>query len=163
MMDLSHLTPATIRCLCSGCSGSLAVLENEWAKLSVSYSRATGWISINPNWLVLVPGSKVPGSDFLGQRPVQHLQCRLCQQNVAILCLLDDGSVAGREGFGARRATTDVTRPRPTILWNHRKVSLTDAFSLETVQPLYEDGKLEYQALDTHAKVDPSTPDPMQF
>jgi hypothetical protein len=95
MMDLSKLTSPAILCQCSRCSSSLAALENEWAKLSNSYSVAAGWLSVELHRISVSPEKKqIPQSSdlsLLRGRILQEIACKLCQQKLGVLCLLDNG------------------------------------------------------------------------
>lgn len=97
MMDLSHLTRPAVMCQCARCSSSLAACENEWAKLSNSYSIATGWLSIDPNRISISSERKqIPQSSdltLLRGCILQEITCRLCQQKLGALCALDNGYV----------------------------------------------------------------------
>lgn len=93
-MDLSRLTRPAILCQCSRCLSSLAVLENEWVKLSNSYSVVSGWLSIQLHRLAISSEKKqIPQSSELSIRGriVQEIECKLCQQKLGVLCALDNG------------------------------------------------------------------------
>lgn len=94
-MDLSRLTRPAILCQCSRCLSSLAVLENEWVKLSKSYSVVSGWLSIQLHRLTISSEKKqIPQSSELSLirgRTVQEIGCKLCQQKLGVLCALDNG------------------------------------------------------------------------
>ena len=93
-MDLSILARPTVLCQCSRCSSSVGVLENEWARLSNSYSMATGWLSVDFNRILIASERKqVPQTSelsLLRGRILQELGCKLCQQKLGVLCSLDD-------------------------------------------------------------------------
>lgn len=99
-MDLSSLTRPAVLCQCSRCSSSLAVLENEWAKLSNSYSVVAGWLSVNLNRILISSERKqIPQTSelsLLRGRILQEIGCKLCQLKVGVLCALDNGCVLGR-------------------------------------------------------------------
>lgn len=71
------------------------MLENEWAKLSNSYTIATGWLSVDLNRILISSDRKqVPQSSdlsWLRGRILQEVGCKLCQQKLAVLCVLDNG------------------------------------------------------------------------
>ena len=94
-MDLSKLTRPAILCQCLRCSSSLAALENEWAKISNSYSVAAGWLSVELHRISISPEKKqVPQSSdlsILRGRILQEIACKLCQQKLGVLCSLDNG------------------------------------------------------------------------
>jgi hypothetical protein len=94
-MDLTHLTRPAILCQCSRCSSSLAALENEWARLSNSYSIATAWLSVNLHRISVSSERKqIPQSSdmsLLRGRIIQEVFCKLCQQKLGVLCALDNG------------------------------------------------------------------------
>lgn len=97
-MDLSRLTRPAILCQCSRCSSSLAALENEWAKLSNSYSIVAGWLSVDLHRISISSEKKqIPQSsdmDLLRGRILQEISCKLCQQKLGVLCALENGYVA---------------------------------------------------------------------
>ncbi|KAL4920780.1 hypothetical protein BDW62DRAFT_164095 [Aspergillus aurantiobrunneus] len=127
-MDLSKLTRQAILCQCSRCLSSLAVLENEWVKLSNSYSVVAGWLSIQLHRISISAERKqVPQSSELGLirgRIIQEIGCKLCQQKLGVLCALDNG---------------------PNIFWKLSKVSLLEIVTMRTVEPTFNDrdGALE--------------------
>ncbi|KAE8350780.1 hypothetical protein BDV28DRAFT_138454 [Aspergillus coremiiformis] len=125
-MDLSNLTRPAILCQCSRCSSSLAVLENEWAKLSNSYSVAAGWLSAEIHRISVSPERKqVPQSSdliLLRGRILQEIACKLCQQKLGVVCSLDAG---------------------PNIFWKLSKVSFREIVTMRTVEPIFKDGLLE--------------------
>ncbi|EAW14221.1 uncharacterized protein ACLA_072540 [Aspergillus clavatus NRRL 1] len=125
-MDLSRLARPAILCQCSRCSSSLAALENEWAKLSSSYAIAAGWLSVELHRMSISKEKKqVPQNSemsLLRGRILQEVACKLCQQKLGVLCLLDDG---------------------PNIFWKLTKVSFREIVSMRTVEPLFKDGSLE--------------------
>lgn len=94
-MDLARLERPAILSQCLRCSSSLAVLENEWAKLSNAYAVATGWLSVNFHRISISSEHKVipQSSDLvlLRERVIQELSCKLCQQKLGVLCPLDNG------------------------------------------------------------------------
>ncbi|KAE8378453.1 hypothetical protein BDV26DRAFT_304320 [Aspergillus bertholletiae] len=125
-MDLSKLTRPAILCQCLRCSSSLAALENEWAKLSNSYAVAAGWLSVELHRISISSEKKqMPqSSDFsiLRGRILQEISCKLCQQKIGVLCLLDNG---------------------PNVFWKLSKVSFREIVSMRTVEPAFKDGLLE--------------------
>ncbi|KAE8149197.1 hypothetical protein BDV25DRAFT_156762 [Aspergillus avenaceus] len=125
-MDLTRLTRPSILCQCSRCSSSLAALENEWAKLSNSYSVAAGWLSVELHRISISPEKKqVPQSSDLSVlrgRILQEIACKLCQQKLGVLCSLDNG---------------------PNIFWKLSKVSFREIVTMRTVEPAFKDGALE--------------------
>lgn len=94
-MDLSRLTRPAILCQCSRCSSSLAALENEWAKLSNSYSLVAGWLSVDLHRISISSEKKqIPQSSdmaILRGRVLQEISCKLCQQKLGVLCPLENG------------------------------------------------------------------------
>ena len=70
------------------------MLENEWAKLSKSYSVAAGWLSADFNRITIARERKqIPHSSemaILRGRILQEIGCKLCQQKLGVLCSLDD-------------------------------------------------------------------------
>lgn len=94
-MDLSRLTRPAILCQCFRCSSSLAALENEWARLSNSYSMATAWLSVDLQRISISSERKqIPQTSdlsFLRGRIIQEVTCKLCQQKLGVLCELDNG------------------------------------------------------------------------
>ncbi|OJJ46203.1 hypothetical protein ASPZODRAFT_2072749 [Penicilliopsis zonata CBS 506.65] len=125
-MDLSALTRPAILCQCSRCSSSLAALENEWAKLSNSYSFVTGWLSLDLNRVsISLQKKQVPQSSdlsLLRGRILQEVTCKLCQQKLGVLCLLDSG---------------------PNIFWKLGKVSFREIVTMRTVEPIFKAGSPE--------------------
>lgn len=96
-MDLSHLTRTAVLCQCLRCSSSLAVLENEWGKLSNVYAVATAWLSVDLHRISISSEQKhIPQTSemsLLRGRIAQDVACKLCQQKLAVLCGLDNGYV----------------------------------------------------------------------
>jgi hypothetical protein len=94
-MDLTKLTRPAILCQCSRCSSSLAVLENEWAKLSNSYSVAAGWLSIELHRITISSEKKqIPQSSelrLIRGMIIQEIGCKLCQQKLGVLCAVESG------------------------------------------------------------------------
>lgn len=92
-MNLSHLSRPSILCQCSRCSSSVAACENEWAKLSDTYSTVTGWLSIDMNRINISSEKKqIPQSselEFVRGRVVQDMVCRLCQKKLGGLVRLE--------------------------------------------------------------------------
>jgi hypothetical protein len=92
-MDLSHLERPSILCQCACCSSSLAACENEWAKLSDTYSTLTGWVSIDMDRIKISSEKKqIPQSsnlDFVRGRVIQEIVCRLCHQKLGALVHLE--------------------------------------------------------------------------
>ncbi|PLB33256.1 uncharacterized protein BDW47DRAFT_130116 [Aspergillus candidus] len=125
-MDLSRLTRPAILCQCLRCSSSLAALENEWAKLSNSYSVAAGWLSVELHRISISSEKKqIPQSSDLSVlrgRILQDVSCKLCQQRLGVLSELDNG---------------------PNILWKMSKVSFREIVTMRTVEPMFKDGALE--------------------
>ncbi|KAL4885218.1 hypothetical protein BJY04DRAFT_180418 [Aspergillus karnatakaensis] len=127
-MDLSKLTRPAILCQCSRCSSSLAALENEWAKLSNSYSVAAGWLSIELHRISISSEKKqIPQSSELSLirgRIIQEIACKLCQQKLGVISEFEDG---------------------PFIFWKISKVSFREIVTMRTVDPTFkeEDGALE--------------------
>ncbi|PYH47990.1 uncharacterized protein BP01DRAFT_312987 [Aspergillus saccharolyticus JOP 1030-1] len=125
-MDLSRLTRPAILCQCSRCSSSLAALENEWAKLSNSYSIAAGWLSVELHRISISSEKKqIPQTSELSKlrgRILQEVSCKLCQQKLGALCALDNG---------------------PNIFWKLSKVSFREIVTMRTVEPSFKDGALE--------------------
>ncbi|KAI9368622.1 hypothetical protein BJX61DRAFT_546369 [Aspergillus egyptiacus] len=122
-MDLSKLTRPAILCQCSRCSSSLAALENEWAKLSNSYSVAAGWLSIEINRISISSEEKlIPQTSELSLirgRIIRELGCKLCQQKLGVLCALDNG---------------------PNVFWKLSKVSFREIVTMRTVEPSFKGG-----------------------
>ncbi|PLB50986.1 hypothetical protein P170DRAFT_382068 [Aspergillus steynii IBT 23096] len=125
-MDLSKLTRPAILCQCSRCSSSLAALENEWAKLSNSYSVAAGWLSVELHRISISSEKKqVPQSSdlsLLRGRILQEVACKLCQQKLGVLCALDNG---------------------PNVFWKLSKVSFREIVTMRTVEPSFKEGALD--------------------
>lgn len=96
--DLIDLARPAILCQCLRCSSSLAVLENEWGKLSTVYAVATAWLSVNLQRISISSEQKrIPQTSemsLLRGRIAQDVSCKLCQQKLAVLCGLDNGYVA---------------------------------------------------------------------
>lgn len=94
-MDLTSLTRPAILAQCLRCSSSLAVLENEWARLSNSYSIAAAWVSVNFQRISIASDKKqIPQTSdmsLLRGRIIQEVSCKLCQQKLGVLCGLDNG------------------------------------------------------------------------
>ncbi|KAL2841912.1 hypothetical protein BJY01DRAFT_6720 [Aspergillus pseudoustus] len=122
-MDLSKLTRPAILCQCLRCSSSLAALENEWAKLSNSYSVAAGWLSIELHRISISPEKKqIPQSSELSimrGRIVQEISCKLCQQKLGVLCIVETGA---------------------NIFWKLSKVSFREIVTMRTVEPTFKQG-----------------------
>ncbi|KAF3391288.1 hypothetical protein F1880_007702 [Penicillium rolfsii] len=125
-MDLSHLTRTAVLCQCLRCSSSLAVLENEWGKLSNIYAVATAWLSVDLHRISISSEQKhIPQTSemsLLRGRIAQDVTCKLCQQKLAVLCGLDNGA---------------------NILWKMSKVSFRDIVTMRTAEPLFKDGALD--------------------
>ncbi|KAJ5875395.1 uncharacterized protein N7473_012742 [Penicillium subrubescens] len=125
-MDLSHLTRTAVLCQCLRCSSSLAVLENEWGKLSNIYAVATAWLSVDLHRISISSEQKhIPQTSemsLLRGRIAQDVTCKLCQQKLAVLCGLDNGA---------------------NILWKISKVSFRDIVTMRTADPLFKDGALD--------------------
>ncbi|KAL4927086.1 uncharacterized protein BDV17DRAFT_268081 [Aspergillus undulatus] len=123
-MDLSKLTRPAILCQCSQCLSSLAVLENEWVKLSNSYSVVAGWLSIQLHRISISPDKKqIPHSSELSLirgRIVQEIGCKLCKQKLGVICDLDNG---------------------PNVFWKLSKVSLLEIVTMRTVDAAFKDGE----------------------
>ncbi|KAL2799970.1 hypothetical protein BJX66DRAFT_210659 [Aspergillus keveii] len=122
-MDLTKLTRPAILCQCSRCSSSLAVLENEWAKLSNSYSVAAGWLSIELHRITISSEKKqIPQTSELSLirgRIIQEIGCKLCQQKLGVLCAVESG---------------------PNVFWKLPKVSFREIVTMRTVEPTFKDG-----------------------
>ncbi|KAL2808562.1 hypothetical protein BJX63DRAFT_408985 [Aspergillus granulosus] len=137
-MDLSKLTRPAILCQCSRCSSSLAALENEWAKLSNSYSVAAGWLSIELHRISISSEKKqIPHSSELSLirgRIIQEIGCKLCQQKLGVLCVMETG---------------------PNIFWKLSKVSFREIVTMRTVEPTFKegDGVLEGLLFPSHKEV----------
>ncbi|KAJ5091121.1 hypothetical protein NUU61_005991 [Penicillium alfredii] len=125
-MELSHLTRPAILGQCVRCSSSLAALENEWARLSNSYSVATGWLSVELHRISVSSERKqIPQTSDMSPlrgRIVQELVCKLCHQKLGVLCPLDNGS---------------------NILWKMSKVAFREIVTMRTVEPLFKEGALD--------------------
>lgn len=97
LTDLEGLTRPAILCQCLRCSSSLAVLENEWGKLSHVYAVPTSWLSVNLQRISVSSEQKrIPQTSemsLLRGRTAQDVSCKLCQQKLAVLCGLDAGYV----------------------------------------------------------------------
>ncbi|PYH93926.1 hypothetical protein BO71DRAFT_450375 [Aspergillus ellipticus CBS 707.79] len=136
-MDLTRLTRPAILCQCSRCSSSLAALENEWAKLSSSYSIAAGWLSVELHRISISSDKKqIPQSSELSVlrgRILQEISCKLCQQRLGVLCALDNG---------------------PNVFWKLSKVSFREIVTMRTVEPTFKEGSLERLLYPTPAKPD---------
>ncbi|KAL4874039.1 hypothetical protein BDV12DRAFT_158936 [Aspergillus spectabilis] len=122
-MDLSKLTRPAILCQCSRCSSSLAALENEWAKLSNSYSVAAGWLSIELHRISISSEKKqIPQTSELSLirgRIIQEISCKLCQQKLGVISDFENG---------------------PYIFWKLSKVSFREIVTMRTVEPTFKDG-----------------------
>lgn len=96
-MDLSHLTRPAVLCQCARCSSSLAACENDWTKLSNSYSIAAGWLSVDPSRISISSEKKqIPQSSdltLLRGCILQEVSCRLCQQKLGAVGALENGYV----------------------------------------------------------------------
>lgn len=94
-MDLASLMRPAILAQCLRCSSSLAALENEWAKLSNSYSIAAAWISVNFHRISIASERKqIPQTSdmsLIRGRIIQEISCKLCQQKLGVLCGPDNG------------------------------------------------------------------------
>lgn len=94
-MDLSHLTRPSVLCQCARCSSSLAACENEWAKLSNTYSTLAGWVSLDMNRISVSPEKKqIPQSSELSWVRgcvVQEIMCRLCHHKLGALVHFETG------------------------------------------------------------------------
>ncbi|OOQ89267.1 hypothetical protein PEBR_17083 [Penicillium brasilianum] len=125
-MDLSDLTRPAILCQCLRCSSSLAVLENEWGKLSSVYGVATAWLSVNLQRITISSEQKhIPQTSemsLLRGRIAQDVSCKLCQQKLAVVCGLDNG---------------------PNILWKMSKVSFREIVTMRTADPQFKEGALD--------------------
>ncbi|KAL1964822.1 hypothetical protein VTN77DRAFT_6324 [Rasamsonia byssochlamydoides] len=124
-MDLSHLTRPSILCQCSHCSSSLAACENEWAKLSNTYSTVAGWLSLDRNRINISSEKKqIPQSSelsFVRGCIVQEIMCRLCHQKLGALAHLETGV---------------------KIFWKLSKVSFREIISMRETQPVFKEGAL---------------------
>ncbi|KAJ5475154.1 hypothetical protein N7539_008220 [Penicillium diatomitis] len=125
-MNLSLLERPAILCQCLRCSSSLAVLENEWGRLSGIYAVPTAWLSVNLQRISVADEQKtIPQTSEMSMFRgccAQEVSCKLCQQKLAILCELND---------------------RPHILWKMSKVSFRDIVTMRTAEPLFKDGALD--------------------
>ncbi|CBF79640.1 hypothetical protein AN7565.2 [Aspergillus nidulans FGSC A4] len=122
-IDLSKFTRPAVLCQCSRCLSSLAVLENEWVKLSNSYSVVSGWLSCQLQRISISTEKKqIPQSSELSLirgRIVQEIGCKLCHQKLGALCALDNG---------------------PNIFWKLPKVSLLEIVTMRPVEPVFKEG-----------------------
>ncbi|KAL4996763.1 hypothetical protein BDV10DRAFT_171454 [Aspergillus recurvatus] len=122
-MDLSKITRPAVLCQCSRCLSSLAVLENEWVKLSNSYSVVSGWLSFQLQRISISTEKKqIPQSSeltLIRGRIVQELGCKLCHQKLGALCALDNGA---------------------NIFWKLSKVSLLEIVTMRPVEPIFKEG-----------------------
>ncbi|KAL5338900.1 hypothetical protein BJX70DRAFT_365446 [Aspergillus crustosus] len=122
-MDLYKLTRPAILCQCSRCSSSLAALENEWAKLSNSYSVAAGWLSIELHRISISPERRqIPHSSELSLirgRIIQEIACKLCQQKLGVISEFENG---------------------PFIFWKLSKISFREIVTMRTIDPTFKDG-----------------------
>ncbi|KAL5048381.1 hypothetical protein BDW71DRAFT_177578 [Aspergillus fruticulosus] len=122
-MNLSKITRPAVLCQCSRCLSSLAVLENEWVKLSNSYSVVSGWLSFQLQRISISTEKKqIPQSSeliLIRGRIVQEIGCKLCHQKLGALCALDDG---------------------PNIFWKLSKVSLLEIVTMRPVEPIFKEG-----------------------
>ncbi|KAL4900714.1 hypothetical protein BDW74DRAFT_161420 [Aspergillus multicolor] len=127
-MDLSKITRPAVLCQCSRCLSSLAVLENEWLKLSTSYSVVSGWLSVQLQRISISSEKKrIPQSSdqtLIRGRIIQEIGCKLCHQKLGFLCAMDNG---------------------PNIFWKWPKVSLLEIVTMRSVDPIFneKDGLLE--------------------
>lgn len=94
-MDLANLTRPAILSQCLRCASSLAALENDWAQLSATYSMPAGWQSINLQRLsVSTEKRQIPQTSemaIIRGRIIQEVSCKLCQQKLGVLCMLENG------------------------------------------------------------------------
>ncbi|KAJ6151602.1 hypothetical protein N7470_007199 [Penicillium chermesinum] len=127
-MDLASLTRPAILSQCVRCSSSLAALENEWAKLSNTYSIPVGWQSINLQRISVSSDKRqIPQTSemiILRGRIIQEVSCKLCQQKLGVLCMLDDG---------------------PNVLWKMTKISFREIITMRTAEPVFTEAALERQ------------------
>ncbi|GAD98987.1 hypothetical protein NFIA_090180 [Paecilomyces variotii No. 5] len=125
-MDLSRITRPAVLCQCSRCSSSLAACENEWAKLSSSYSIAAGWLSLDVNRIAISSERKqIPlTSDLSLLRGcvLQDITCKLCDQKLGAICDLSHGA---------------------NIFWKMSKVSFREIVTMRTVDPIFKDGLVD--------------------
>ncbi|KAL4980940.1 hypothetical protein BDW66DRAFT_1362 [Aspergillus desertorum] len=123
IMDLSKITRPAVLCQCSRCLSSLAVLENEWVKLSNSYSIVSGWLSFQLQRISISTEKKqIPQSSELRLIRgciIQEIGCKLCHQKLGALCALDNG---------------------PNIFWKLSKVSLLEIVTMRPVEPIFKEG-----------------------
>ncbi|KAL4892553.1 hypothetical protein BDV59DRAFT_43467 [Aspergillus ambiguus] len=121
-MDLSRLTRPAILAQCSRCSSSLAALENEWARLSNSYSLAAGWLSVELHRIAVASVKKIipQSSDLVVLRGqvLQDVSCKLCQQKLGVLCMFESS---------------------PSIFWKLSKISFREIVTMRTVDPTFVD------------------------
>ncbi|KAH8691952.1 hypothetical protein BGW36DRAFT_304448 [Talaromyces proteolyticus] len=148
-MGLSHLARPSILCQCACCSSSLAACENEWARLSDTYSTVTGWLSIDLDRIRVSSDKKqIPQSsslDFVRGRVIQEIVCRLCHQKLGALVHLE---------------------PDEKVFWKLSKVSFREIISMKESQPVFREGSLPWLLFsDQHEVVaqdesaaSPSTP-----
>ncbi|CRG91766.1 hypothetical protein PISL3812_08818 [Talaromyces islandicus] len=126
-MDLSHLGRPSILCQCACCSSSLAACENEWAKLSDTYSTLTGWVSIDIDRIKVSSEKKqIPQSsnlDFVRGRLIQEIVCRLCHQKLGALVHLE---------------------PDAKVFWKLSNVSFREIISMKESQPIFREGSLSW-------------------
>ncbi|EED22773.1 conserved hypothetical protein [Talaromyces stipitatus ATCC 10500] len=126
-MILSHLSRPSILCQCSRCSSSVAACENEWAKLSDTYSTVTGWLSIDRNRINVSSEKKqIPQSSELGfvrGRVVQDIVCRLCHQKLGGLVHLESDT---------------------KVFWKLSKMSFREIISMRESHPLFVEGSLSW-------------------
>ncbi|KAL4806335.1 hypothetical protein BDV18DRAFT_126160 [Aspergillus unguis] len=121
-MDFSKLTRPAVLCQCSRCLSSLAVVENEWAKLSNSYAVVAGWLSIQLHRISISSEKKqIPQTSelrLIRGRIVQEIGCKLCHQKLGVLSAFDNG---------------------PTIFWKLSKVSFLEIVTMRTVEPIFNE------------------------
>ncbi|KAJ5900078.1 hypothetical protein N7495_004822 [Penicillium taxi] len=125
-MDLTSLTRPAILGQCLRCSSSLAVLENEWAKLSNSYSFVTAWLSLDLHRIsISLDRKQIPDTSemsLLRGRIIQEASCKLCQQKLGVVCTMDNGL---------------------NFLWKLSRVSFREIVTMRTAEPIYKEGALE--------------------
>ncbi|KAJ9253899.1 hypothetical protein C8Q69DRAFT_505183 [Paecilomyces variotii] len=125
-MDLSRITRPSVLCQCSRCSSSLAACENEWAKLSSSYSIAAGWLSLDINRIAISSERKqIPLSSDLSLLRgciLQDITCKLCDQKLGAICDLSHGA---------------------NIFWKMSKVSFREIVTMRTVDPIFKEGLVD--------------------
>jgi hypothetical protein len=130
-MDLSRLTRPAILAQCSRCSSSLAALENEWARLSNSYALAAGWLSVELHRISVASDKKIipQSSDLvvLRGRVLQDVSCKLCQQKLGVLCMLENGA---------------------NIFWKLSKISFREIVTMRTVEPTFVDIPIDSLIVD---------------